>query len=361
MRILFVGNQYQKAAGARSFGFTQRFYNGLVRAGHFVHFFADKDEARTLAPLGLFKQQGAEKANCKFLNTLEHIKPHAIIFAHRGLITPETLATVRQKHPDIRIAYLNVDALFSPTNRRNIERMRDYSDAIFITTDGPVLASLAAPSCPLYYIPSPTDTSIDTGRAFAQEQPAYDVAAIMHGDHNEASDQQARLFLAARVGEINGIRTCYRGFGGHPAVYGYDYLDVLSRSAMTLCLNRHACDGMESTTETRYRYSSDRTSHVMGNGSLAILSADFALQSLYTEEEAVFFATAEELVEKVTFYKNNPTARQKIARNGWEKSHREFNEETVMRYVMERLFDQPLSQNYTWVHMTANIAPQTAA
>lgn len=84
MRILYFGNPYSRQAGARSFGYATRFYNGLVRGGHMVHYFADRDEARHKAPLGLFRGIGKKKA-CKYMfKLLANLKPEALVLSHIG-------------------------------------------------------------------------------------------------------------------------------------------------------------------------------------------------------------------------------------------------------------------------------------
>jgi hypothetical protein len=349
MRIIFFGNPYTRLDGARAFGLTTRFYNGLLRGGNSVFYYADREEARNAGLYGILKKTGIEKANRKLLKTIENIRPEALVFSHTGIITPETIHEIRVKYPDIRIAYLNIDALFCPKNIRHIEYMRDFCDAIFMTTGSAALQKYATEKCRFYFMPNITDRSMDTGRAFEIETPPYDVAAFMHGDDNHVQDQAHRLNLASRVAsEIDGIKTFYRGFNGNPRIAGYDYLESLGQSGMTLCLNRHSCDGMQSTPETRRLYSSDRMAHVMGNGSLAIMSSDFDQQGLYSDKETVIFSSDDELVDKVRFYKNNSAARQAIAKAGWEKAHNALNEEIVMTYILERLFDKPLSRHYEW-------------
>ena len=349
MRIIFLGNPYNRYEGLRNFFYAERFHNGLIRNGHSVYYYADKEDAKNTISGRLIKKHGIQKANKKFLNLVKNIRPHAIIFSHIGVITPQNISEVRSRYPDTKIAYVNVDALFSPRNIENITLMRNYCDHIFMTTGGKALKSYETKDCRFHYIPNITDSSIDIGRAFETETPLFDVASFMHGQHNKKSDQADRLSLAEKVAQIDNIKTCYHGFDDYPGIYGVNYFEALGRSAMTLCLNRHACDGQDSTPETRYMYSSDRTAHVMGNGSMALISKDFALDKLYSDEEVVFFENNEDLIEKVSFYKNNSTARQKIAKKGWKKAHRDLNERVVMRYVIERLFDKKLSQDYAWI------------
>lgn len=348
MRIIFLGNPYNRYEGLRNFFYAERFHNGLIRNGHSVYYYADKEDAKSTISGRLIKKQGIRKANKKFLNLVKNIRPHAIIFSHIGVITPESMYEIRSRYPDTKMAYVNVDALFSPRNIENINLMRNYCDQVFMTTGGSALKKYNTERCKFNYIPNITDSSIDIGRAFEMEKPTFDVASFMHGQHNKQSDQINRLSLAEKVSEIEGIKTSYHGFDHHPGVYGINYFDVLGRSAMTLCLNRHACDGMASTPKTRYMYSSDRTAHTMGNGSLAMISKDFNLDKIYNDDEVIFFENDDDLLDKVKFYKDTPKARQKIAKKGWEKVHNHFNERVVMKYLMETLFEQPYSQDYIW-------------
>jgi hypothetical protein len=346
MKILFIGNANLKFAARNHFYYNTRIYNGLIRNGHYVYFFSDRDEVRRGSVFGL-KKIGRHKANIRLLNIVKDFRPQAIIITHVNLINDETFRLIKERYPEIRIGRINVDALFTPKNNASLLNYSNHIDATFITTGGPALGTFAQQDNPFYFIPNITDSSIDTGRAFAHEALHYDLACFMHNDNKR--DERTRLNLAnGVVAALPELKTCYRGFNKQPNIRGHEYIDFMQNSAMALNLSRMVVDDMESTPETRYLYSSDRIAHIMGNGVLAFSSDKFSLNHLYSDQEMVFFSELEDLVEKVRFYHQNPAARQKIAQAGWERAHRDFNETTVVKYVLERLFDKPLSQEYNW-------------
>lgn len=346
MKILFIGNANFKHAGNSHFSYNTRIHNGLVRNGHYVYYFSDRDEVTTSSPFGL-KAIGIRRTNEKLLKVAAYLRPDAIIMTHVNLISPDTLRIIKDRLPEIRIGRMNVDALFNPQNRVNLKNYDGIVDATFITSGGEELGRISNSCQKFYFVPNITDSSIDIGTAFAREAPEWDLSCFMHNERG--SDETYRVNLALGVQfALPDLKTCYRGFNGQPAIRANDYLNALQNSAMSLSLSRMVIDGLESTPGTRYLYSSDRIAHVMGNGSLAFISSQFGLQDLYTEDEVVFFDETKDLIERIGFYKNNPAARMRLAENGWRKAHQDFNEVTIMKYALERLFDKPLSQDYAW-------------
>ena len=349
VRIIFVGNGNQKFDGLRHFGYDTRIFNGLVRNGHCVYFFSDRDEVRYSSPFGKLKLIGRKRTNEKLIRVAENMKADALVLAHVDTILPETFEQIKKRLPDIRIAQIKIDALFNTKNRTNIKKREDVVDATFLTTGGDILKEIAGKKSVCYFIPNFTDSSIETGLAHTHKDLPYDVACFMHVDSGYAPDEKDRLRLANGLTEgIKDLKTCYGGFNGLPSARGPLYIDRLSNSAMGLNLSKHISDGVQSTPASRFLYSSDRIAHFMGNGCLTFTQAGFGLENLYKQDEVIFFDELPDLIEKVTYYKKNPATRQMIAAKGWMKAHNQFSSTVAMKYVLERLFNKPLSQAYDW-------------
>ena len=62
LKIIHVANRAERYKGARSYGLPYRINNGLVRDGHHVCWFSDRDMARYLAPLPT-RKLGVGKCN----------------------------------------------------------------------------------------------------------------------------------------------------------------------------------------------------------------------------------------------------------------------------------------------------------
>ena len=347
MRILYIANGGFKYRAQRFYLSDTRFANGLVRNGHMLWFFSDRDLLRMLSPLHM-RYFGLSEVNKDLLKVVHHFQPEAIILANAEIVTTRTLLKIRQHHPHIRIAQINVDAIFHPYNRANYLDRVPAVDMQFFTTGGAALRDFATADKPCYFIPNPVDDSIDTGRAHALADPQFDLTCAMTVDEKFIDGRTRRDLALGVQARLPQLKTCYRGFGGKSMLRGQEYIRTYSHSAMALSLSQHIASNVESTPAQRYLYSSDRLAHIMGNGALAFASDMFALDQLFTNEEIVSFSALEDLAEKVRFYAEHPGARQERARRGWQKAHRDFNTRTVMQYVVERLFDRPLSQDYAW-------------
>lgn len=348
MKIVLVCKGNLKSAGMRNFGYDLRYLNGLVRNGHCVNVYNVNDRIKALSAGGIFKKAGHKRMNRDFIKFIDHYRPDAIILSHTNAVLPETYQAVREKYPELKIAHVNVDCLYSSENQENLKKWARVTDAGFITTGGNVLSRFNSADSKFYFMPNIVDASIDTGRAFDLSAPPYDVCCFMNDDGSDAADNRVATALAVQ-NDVAGIQTHYRGFNGQPPISGAEQVDVYGHSAMALNLSRIAVNGRQSDAEERYLYSSDRIAQIMGNGCLAFLQRGFALENLYREDQdAVFFNDVNDLVTKVAYYKNTPAERQKIAQSGWARSHKYFNEKVVMRYVIETLFAQTPRNKYLW-------------
>jgi hypothetical protein len=120
---------------------------------------------------------------------------------------------------------------------------------------------------------------------------------------------------------------------------GANYQHTLARCAMGINLSRINED---------YLYTSDRMAHLMGNGVLALVDRRTGYDDLFSDEEAAFFTSEEELYQKIDFYRKNPQKRMQVAKNGWKKYHELFNERFIGKYVADLLFGGFDAKNYPW-------------
>lgn len=113
-----------------------------------------------------------------------------------------------------------------------------------------------------------------------------------------------------------------------PMLNGTDYFDTLARSGGVLNL---------SITNSDYLYSSDRMAHAMGNGCLTYIDRRTGFNDLFDEDEAAFFSSPDELIEKVEKFRKEPALRAQNAERGWRRYHDLFNEISVGKYVSSLL------------------------
>jgi Glycosyl transferases group 1 len=353
VKILHIGNGNEKHRGAKFYDVGRKLQHGFIRNYHNSLFFSDRDTARTSGIAGT-KWRGAERCNTRLLQVARNFQPEMVLLGHADIISNATLEQLRHQHPHVRLAQFNVDPIFRPENDAAIRDRLPYLDASFITTGGSVLNRYATPTHCAYYIPNPIDPAIETCRAFEREKTDYDVFYAVRATTTTGSQEgNDRLTIPRYLRDhVTGLRCHYFGFDGAPELFGSAFYAAIGRSSMGLNLShKQTTKGavIVASEAERYLYSSDRLSQYLGCGLLTFTERGFAQERLFTEDEMVFFSDKDELAEKLRYFLDHPTERQRIAANGWRKAHTEQNATLIAQYIVEVTMGLPLSQPYTWV------------
>ena len=340
MNILYIGNHSGARNAAHYYKTPQKLGQGFIRNGHCFYVFNDKEEMRGHNPLNS-SRLGRGKMNRRVLEIVKTFRPELIILGHCEQLLNGTLAEIREILPETRIIYRNVDPLSSPQNAAEIRGRVGHVDGIFITSAGRGLQQFADPKTFVCFMPNLIDPSIETGAAFKNPHPETDVffagaflRDVAH-DHRQEAVKRLQPLL-----DQKGIIHDFRGSNlDDRLLYGRAYLDKLAATKIGLCLNKKAED---------YLYSSARMAQTQGQGALAAISRDSGFADLFGEDEMIFYDDVGELADKITFYAQNDKAWREAAGKSHEKAHRLFNNQTICRYIEERSFDKPLSQDYIW-------------
>ncbi len=344
MRILHIANSERRYRGLRYYSFPSKIQNGLIRNGHCVELFCDRDVARAAS---IFKSRklGVRQANNALVETARNFAPELIFVSHADVISANTLLEVRNMLPDTPVAQYNVDPLFMKEPVEKMLRKQEAVDCNFMTTAGAALARVSPPNGFAAYIPNPVDSSIESAKAFEQDKNTYDVL-FAFGDMAEEPDRHAlSKAIEDKLPEVRqGIFEYKKGNG----LFGAQYARALAEARTGLNISRGQLHGRSVGQEELYLYSSDRISHYMGNGLLTFTHAKFALQDLFSADELVTYECSSELVEKLDFYLRNDEQLRRCAKAGWAKYHALFNERLVAQYMVESVLGLPFSQSYAW-------------
>jgi hypothetical protein len=349
MQILYVGNGNYNHKGARYYDVGRKIVNGLVRNGHNVYFFSDRDVSRSSSVVGS-RKLGVRQCNRAFLETCVNFKPALIVMGHVDIISNESLNTARLTTPGLRVVQFNVDPLFRPENVDKIVARLPFVDATFVTTAGPVLKWFSHPQGIASYIPNPVDISMEWPRCHESSDQAKDVfwalragRKLIHGDKRT----EFPLFLE----QSGRVRMDFHGMNGKPELFGAAYYREIAaaRMGLNISIASEFAGGDPASELELYLYSSDRIAHYMGSGLLTLTTRDNKLEDLFEEDrELIFFSCKDELLDKVMFYKDHDDLRKHIAKAGWEKYHKQFNETRVAQYIVETTLRQPYSRTYDW-------------
>lgn len=319
--------------------------HGLIRNGHNVLDFSDRDILKTFSVFGKLKQFGRKPFNELFYQYCVDTNPDGIILGHADTIMPETLARIRKALPNAKVLQWNVDCInpqIVPSNIEHIKLKIDLVDYTIITTaDKKLLRQFDIKRHKVGFMPNPTDKSIENGRAFEIKYPEWDL--VFPSSPKSVREFDGRLMKTSDIIErisrnIDMNKVLFSRVDGKNLVGG-EYQRVFSNTAMGLNINRSNHD---------YLYSSDRMAHLMGNGALALMDRRTGFGDLFGDDEIAFYKDEDELYEKIDYYRKNPEERMAIAEKGWKKYHELFNERLVAKYIAGLMFDEFDAKDYPW-------------
>ena len=325
--ILHVANFSDRLKGAGFTALQYKLTNGLIRAGHNVVTFSDRDAARAATPL-LSRKVGRRGANRRLLTLVRNLRPDMVLFGHADTINADTVAAIRELLPNVRLAQWNVDALFNPDNVDRIRSKSALVDITFVTTGGPSLRALAADGARVAYLPNATDPSIESGRAFAVPSHDCDVFYAVGSAHFTRNHCGTEIAPAALIADLlqrfPALRFVTPGINA-PQLEGTACMPVLAGSRIGLNISRR---------NDVYWYSSDRMAHLAGNGVLVAMERASGFDQLFSDDEMAFYDTPEGLVDILDRFGRDDVACRAMAQRGWAAYHAMFDCTRVAQYMV---------------------------
>ncbi len=309
--------------------------NGLIRLGHQVVTYSDRDMSRLFGIFGKKCFLSNKKNNDNFYKFCLNVKPDIIFLGHADTINAETIQSIRDKLPNLRVLQWTVDTISEEVdtgvhNIKNIQSKLPVVDCTLITTGEKKLYEPFNPSINnIGFIPNPVDSSIEKHKVFEIENPQYDLFyasspnALRSVGKERCTVKDITDFIQKSCPDANVL---FPGVS-HPSVNGTEYMNLLGESSMVLNLSR---------VNDRW-YSSDRMAHAMGNGCLTFIDRATGFTDLLSEDDAVFYSEKAEIADKINYFIKHPKERMKIAKKGWKTSHQLFNETKVAQYCLDML------------------------
>ncbi len=348
MRILHVGNFGSRAKGAFLHSVAPKISRGLVKLGHQVVDFADRDAARAGTLLGS-RKFGVGQANRALARLAGDMRPELLMLGHADTIRAETVAVLRRAMPAMRVLQWNVDPMFEPDNVARLLGKIDVVDATLVSTAGGALTPLRRRGMALGFMPNPVDFAVESGRAdLAGELPFDLFFACGHPSRPRRAlfgqDWDMDDFMAELRRLAPGMRTLLAGLSGAPHLAGAAYQDALVACAAGLNASRRQ-DGL--------LYTSDRVAHVIGNGQMVLMDRATGYERLFGAGEMGFFASMQELAALVRRVRAEPAWRAAVAQAGPARHHALFNETVVAGYVVDVAFGTHDASRYEWPTLIA--------
>jgi hypothetical protein len=331
-RIVHASNFSRKAKGAFQHSVEHKITNGLIRNGHAVATFSDRDVARAGTLLG-HRAFGGPAANRAFRAFCRSVEPELIVLGHANTLTAATLEDLKRDLPGVRILQYNVDPLFEAQNVAAILSKVEVVDATLITSAGEALRPFYRPGKFLGFMPNPVDFSIERGRNDERRDLPYDLFYACGNENDRrflcGQDWTSVDLIAHIAREAPELRILAPGVRGQPQLAGGAYQRALESAAIGLNVSKR---------NDVLLYSSDRVAHLAGNGLATLVDRATGYERLLAEGEFVYFSTIAELVGKLRTLAGDPAYRLSVAAAGRARYHALFNETVVAKYVVDVAF-----------------------
>ncbi len=345
LRILHVTNFNERHDGRLFFNTGRRINNGFIRQGNSVLEFSDRDIQKNYKSYSDIS--GSKSLNEKLRKTCYNFKPDLIVLGHADLISSETLGELKDEYPLLKIAQWFLDPLNikGPDFVKNKKRILDKSqfiDTNFITTSPDVLNFLPK-NIDNFFIPNPTDPSIETLNNFNKNCSNDVFFALSHGVHRgslkyRVSDNREK-FIRKLIKISKGIKYDIYGLDNVQPIWADQYLKTISNSKMGLNLSRG--------DPIKY-YSSDRITQIAGNGLVTLIDEKTGYRDFFNDKEMVFYSNISDLSEKISEISKDDKLRRSIAKNGKNKYTKYFNSNLVANFIINKTFDINNKVKYLW-------------
>jgi hypothetical protein len=350
--VVHAANFGVRPKGAFQNNVERKLNNGLIRNGHQVIAFSDRDAAMAGSLLGPHRFGGRRYANESLRELCLGVRPDVLILGQTDVIRPETVGRIREAMPGMRVVQWTVDALFEPGNVERLRRNFPVVDASLVTTAGRDLAPLAAQGDVVGFLPNPIDFSIETGENHLKAELPFDLFYAC-GDPADLRDVGGKAwnmddFGRAVMAALPALKPRWVGLMGQPLLGGATYQHAVESAAIGLNISRRT---------GQFLYSSDRISHLAGNGLAVLIERATGYDRLFSDDELAFYATFDELTAQVDRLVKDPPRRMALAAAGRAKYHALFNEQRVAAYVLDVALGRLEPDAWPW----PTLYPYTAA
>ena len=342
LKIIHITNFNNRFEGRLHYNTSKRLNNGLIRNGHNVLTISDRDIISHNKSLNDVK--GSKFLQETTINNIKNFKPHMVILGHADSINIETINYIKSNNIKIAQWFLDPVGKHTPDHIKNKNRLIDksnYIDASFLTTDPRVL-NFDSPNT--YFIPNPADQAFEILNNYEKDTENDLFFALSHGVHRgilkEGKFDEREIFLKKLINHNNNIKFDFYGINNREPIWGDEFINKISKSAMGLNLSRGK--------PVKY-YSSDRIAQLMGNGLLTFIDVKTHYNDFFSNKEIVTYKNISDLCYLLKKYKKDTKQRKLIAKNGKMKYMKYFNSNIVSKYIVERTMNNKISKDYLWL------------
>jgi glycosyltransferase involved in cell wall biosynthesis len=340
LKIIHITNFNERHNGRLFYNTGKRINNGLIRLGHSVLEFSDRDilsNHRKLTDV-----TGSKYLNNKLLSVIGNYVPDLLILGHADLIDIKTLKNIKFYYPNIKIAQWFLDKMDSKwkINKKRFLNKIDIMDANFCTSDPKVLNFKKSQR--VNYMPNPVDKSFETLKNYKYKNLKNDVFfAMSHGVHRgilkKGKFDEREIFFEKLRNKLSNVKFDLYGVKNTQPIWANNFINAISQSKIAINLSQG--------NPSKY-YSSDRFAQLIGNGLLVMVDEKTKLSDFFNKNEIVIYKNIDDLSKKILKYAENDNLRQKISKKGREKYFKYFNSTTIAEFIINRTYS--IDKKYYW-------------
>ena len=329
-KILHIANFNENADGRLFYSFSNKLNNGLIKNNYIVQTLSDRFFLKKNR-YNFFSLNTVKMFNNKIINMLKNFSPDVLIIGHVFNIDESVYNYC--KNNNIKILSWFIDSV-SPEFLKGDAKNKFLNNLKFVDycfiTSSPGYFKKNKYYNKIKYIPNPVDTAIDCYKNFKDKKLEYDLfVAISHGQNRgilkEGKIDERHNLINYIVSNLPQIKFAKFGTDKLEPIWGANFFHYLSKSKMAVNISRG---------EYQNLYSSDRISSLIGNGLLVFIDKKTKFNKVFNNNEVVFYKNKLDLIKKINFYKKNEILRNKIAKKGYEKYHKEMNNVLISKYML---------------------------
>jgi spore maturation protein CgeB len=338
MKILFVTQHIKNNFGNSLIG-------SLIRA-------AEKSGAQTafrsfVPPQDLFskalikgqlfrKVKGLKAYNQDLIAYVKEHRPDLVFVSKGTYLLPDTLQAIKSTSSQTLTACFHPDDPFSenPTNANRLTKGAiPLFDHYFIWSQSILLKLEEIDGPQVHYLPF----GFDEDRIIVPEQKLayqYGISFIGNGDAERQKwvREVAEQLQPAALSVFGNHYPSIPNVSLHPPVYDQSYFDLFRKSKVNINILRKQNKGSNNM----------RTFEIPAAGGFMLHEHSEEVMEIFRpEQEAVYFSSVEELVDKSVFYLKNDTNREAIAVRGFEKARKGHSYQNRMKKILQTLKISP--------------------
>ena len=183
LKVLHITDFHLRHNSRLYYSTARKLNNGFIRNNFYVNELSERDFDKKLF---FFDNKNYNK---KIIEIIENLNPALIVLGHCTRINFQTFEYIKKIHPSIKIAQWYVDSLI-PTgpdynsHLKTFQKYNDFIDCSFVTSDPLSLKFHNKNKKNIFYIPNPSDLSIDNLKIDSINNNIYDMfIALSHGQH----------------------------------------------------------------------------------------------------------------------------------------------------------------------------------